>query len=45
MERKCSLKAIKQYDNAIIDYLKNKGINDFNNYEISFKEGKLHFIE
>jgi hypothetical protein len=42
-ERKCSWTAIKEYDNAIKEYLISKNITNFNNFEISFKESKLYF--
>ena len=41
--RKCSMRALDEYKKSINNYLKNKNINDFSKYKISFKEDKLHY--
>lgn len=41
---RCSRKHLEEYKNAIHVYLQSKNITDFSKYEISFKDGKLHYI-
>ena len=41
---RCSKQHLEEYENAINQYLSSKNITDLTKYQISFKEGKLHYI-
>ena len=42
---RCSREHLNEYENAINQYLQSKNIKDLTKYEITFKDGELHYLK